>query len=52
MAVAALRGDKKIAGMAEKFEVHANQVTAWNAHLLERSSEAFDEKADRISGSV
>ena len=32
--------------IAEKFEVHPNQVTAWKAQLLERSSEAFGEKAD------
>ena len=46
VAVAALRGDKTIAEITEKFEVHPNQVTAWKAQLLERSSEAFGEKAD------
>jgi transposase len=46
VAVAALRGDKTIAEVAEKFGVHPNQVTAWKAQLLERSSETFGEKAD------
>ena len=46
VAVAALRGDKTIAEIAEKFEVRPNQVTDWKAQLLERSPEAFGEKAD------
>jgi transposase len=46
VSVAALRGDKTIEEVAEMFEVHPNQVTAWKAQLLERSSEAFDEEAD------
>ncbi len=43
MAVTALRDDKTI---AEKFEVHPNQVTDLKAQLVERSSLAFAEKAD------
>jgi transposase-like protein len=46
LAVAALRGDKTIAEIMAEFEVHPNQVTAWKAQLLERSSEAFGETAD------
>jgi transposase len=46
VAVAAIRGDKTIVEIAEKFEVRPNQVTAWKAQFLERSSEAFGEKAD------
>ncbi len=40
VAVADLRGDKTIAEVAEKFDVHPIQVMAWKAQLLERSSEA------------
>ena len=43
VAVAALRGDKTIAEIAEKFEVHPNQVTAWKTQRLEHSSEEFGE---------
>ena len=46
VAVAALRGDKTFAEIADKFEIHPNQLTAYKAQLLERSSEAFGKKAD------
>ena len=46
MAVAALRGGKTIAEIAEKFQVHPNQLTAWKARLVERSSEGFGEKTN------
>ncbi len=46
MAVTALQGGKTIAEIAEKFEVHPNQITTWKAQLLERSSKAFGDKAD------
>ena len=49
VAVAALRGDKTVAEIAEKFEINPNQVTAWKTQLLKRSSEAFGEKADGTS---
>ncbi len=45
VAVAALRGDKTIAEIAEKFEVHPNHVAGWQAQLQECRSEAFGEKA-------
>jgi transposase-like protein len=49
VAVAALRGEKMLAEKAEQRGVHPDHVTDWKGQLLERSSEAFGEKADGTS---
>ncbi len=33
VALAAVRGDRTIAQLAEHFDVHPNQITAWRAQL-------------------
>ena len=37
MALAAVRGEQTIAEIAQKHDVHPNQVTEWRKQLLERA---------------
>ena len=47
MAVAALKGDKTLAELAEKFDVHASQITQWKTQLLEAATEVFLTPAEK-----
>jgi transposase len=47
VALAALKGDKTMAELAEQFEVHANQITQWKSQLQERASDVFATAAER-----
>ena len=41
MAIAALKDDKTLAELAEKFDIHANQITQWRTQLLEGALGVF-----------
>ena len=41
VAVAALKGGKPLAGLAQLHDVHPNQITAWKERLLEGASGLF-----------
>ena len=50
VALAAVKGDKTLAELAQQFDVHPNQITDWKTQLLERSSVVFGEKSAREAG--
>jgi transposase-like protein len=41
VALAAIKGEKTLAELAQQFDVHPNQITQWRAQLLEGASGIF-----------
>jgi transposase len=41
VAIAALKDDKTLAELAEKFDIHPNQITQWRTQLLEGALGVF-----------
>ena len=43
VALAALKGDKTLAELAQQFDVHSNQITDWKTRLQESAAGVFGE---------
>jgi transposase-like protein len=41
VALAAIKGDKTLAELAQQYDVHANQITTWRTQLLEGAAGVF-----------
>lgn len=46
VALTAIKGELTLAQLAERFDIHANQVSQWKDELLQRASEVFATAAD------
>jgi transposase len=42
VALEAIKGEQTLMDLAERFQVHPNQITEWKKHLLEKASEVFE----------
>ena len=41
VALAALRGDKTLAELAQQYDLHPNQIVQWKTQLQERATDLF-----------
>lgn len=45
--MAAFKSDQTLAQLAERFDVHPNQITQWKTELLERAAQVFATVAEK-----
>ena len=43
VALAAIKGERALAELAQQFDVHANQIMQWRSHLLEGAAEGLSD---------
>ena len=52
VALAALKNDRTIAQLAEQFDVHPNQITAWKDQLLASATDVFERGSNAKSSAA
>jgi len=50
IALAAIKGDKTIAQLAEEYHVHPNQISEWKKQLLEHGADIFSPATEKRAG--
>ena len=50
VAIAALKGDKTLAELAQQFDIHPNQITDWKSQLMEHSAAVFGDRPAKANG--
>ena len=50
VALEALKGEQTIAEIAQRYQVHPNQITEWKKQLLEHAVEVFSKDRKREQG--
>jgi transposase len=49
VALAALKGDRTLAELAQQFDVHPNQIVQWKTQLQDHAAELFATASDRAA---
>jgi transposase-like protein len=52
VALAAMKGDKTLAELAQQFDVHANQIGQWRSQLLEGAAGVFSAEKGEVKAAT